>query len=154
MTLITVKPLVSKLLVGIWPLLSGITGLTDSCWTVNPDTFDVISLSFDLGMVFSDHLELSVVLNVDVLRDLVKLTGLRVSLDSSPIGLAVAVVWLSAKLPGSLYPSVLLEAVARCSVVDLDWLKVSMFAVLLQCSETGRLFACEVELNVNSLALL
>lgn len=120
MTLITVKPFVSKLLVGIRPLLSGITGLTNSCWTVYPDAFDIVSLSLDLCMVFSDHLELRVVLNIDVLRDLVKLTGLRVSLDSSPVGLAVAVVWPRTVLPGSFNPGVLLEAVAGGTVVYLD----------------------------------
>ena len=91
-------------------------------------------------MVFSDHLELRVVLNIDVFRDLVKLTGLRVSLDSSPVGLAVAVVWPRAILPGSLNPGVLLEAVAGCTVVDFNWTKVGMFAVLFKSCHPNCLF--------------
>ena len=121
MTLITIKPFVSQLFVCTRPLLTGKTGLTDSCWTVYPDAFDVISLPFDLCVVFGDGLEFVIVGDTDMVGDLFELPLLGLGPDFGPINFVVESDGLSAVLPRAFDPGVLLEAVGGCAIIDFDW---------------------------------
>lgn len=104
--LIAVKPFVSKLLVSVRVVVPSVSRLTYACWSVDPDAFDVVGLSFDSGVVLGDLLEFAIVLDSYMVRDLVDLALLGLVPDLFPVGLVVAVERLGAELPRAFYSGV------------------------------------------------
>lgn len=148
--LIAVKPFVSKLLVSVRVVVPSVSRLTYARWSMDPDAFDVVGLSFDSGVVLGDLLEFAIVLDSYMVRDLIDLALFGLLPDLFPVGLAVELHWLGAELPRAFDSRVFFQAVGRCSVVDLDRFKVSVLAVLLQARESHLSLGAEVELNVKS----